>query len=394
VKYLKRMVPRWHIPGAISFNEALRVGATQTLQPVALGHQDVAFLQYTGGTTGVPKGVVLTHGNMVANTEQLGAWVAPRLREGRETALVPLPLYHIYALTSWLVFTKLGTHSVLVTNPRDLPALVKTIRATKPTAMVGVNTLYRALLDAPGFSGTDLSQLRVSAAGGMAVQRAVAEHWKRATGAPLVEGYGLSETSPVVMSNPVDIAEWTGFVGLPLPSTEVAILDAEERELASGEVGEICVKGPQVMQGYWNRPDETQHVFTRDGWMRTGDMGMMDERGYVKLTDRKKDVIIVSGFKVFPNEIEDVVMLHPGVLEVGAIGVPNEKSGESVKLVVVRRNPALTEHALLEHCRKHLTHYKVPRVIEFRHEPLPKSAIGKILRRALRHGPEAPASAA
>lgn len=394
VKYVKRMVPRWRIPGAISFKHALRVGAAHHLEAVQLTHDDVAFLQYTGGTTGVAKGVVLTHGNMVANVEQLGVWVSIHLRPGEEIALLPLPIYHVYALTSWLVFSKIGSNCVLVTNPRDLPAFIKTLAEHRPTAMVGVNTLYNALLGAPGFSELDLSRLHLCAAGGMAVQRAVAERWKRATGVPLVEGYGLSETSPVVMSNRVDIEAWTGTVGLPLPSTEVAILDESGEAVAAGEVGEICVRGPQVMKGYWNRPDETHDAFTRDGWLRTGDMGVMDERGYVKITDRKKDMIIVSGFKVFPNEIEDVIMLHPDVLEVGAIGIPNEKSGEVVKVVVVPRDAKLTEAALLEHCRSRLTAYKVPRVIEFRHQPLPKTPIGKVLRRQLRHGADPQASAA
>jgi long-chain acyl-CoA synthetase len=394
VKYVKRLVPRWHIPGATSFKSALRLGQAQVLELVALTHEDVAFLQYTGGTTGIPKGVVLTHGNMVANAEQLGAWVATRLRQGAETAIIPLPLYHIYALTSWLVFTKLGSHCVLVTDPRDLPAFLKTLRKSNPTAMVGVNTLYRALLDARGFSGLDLSRLRVAASGGMAVQRVVAERWKRATGVPLVEGYGLSETSPVVLSNPVDIEDWTGAAGLPVPSTEVAILDELGQPVPQATVGEICVRGPQVMKGYWNRPEETQKVFTRDGWLRTGDMGTMDARGYVTITDRKKDMIVVSGFKVFPNEIEDVVMMHPDVLEAGAVGIPDEKSGESVKLVVVRRNPNLTEQALLAHCRKYLTAYKLPRLIEFREAPLPKTPIGKILRRQLRPPYDPRASAA
>jgi long-chain acyl-CoA synthetase len=368
----------------VTFTQALHLGGLHMLEDVDLGPEDIAFLQYTGGTTGVPKGVVLNHGNLVANAQQLGSWIAGRLREAEETAVIPLPLYHIYALTSWFVFAKLGSHCVLVTDPRDLPTFVKLLRESKPTAMIGVNTLYNALLDARGFAELDFSRLRLSAAGGMAVQRSVAERWKRATGVPLVEGYGLSETSPVVISNPIDIQDWTGTVGLPVPSTEVAILDELDQKLPIGEVGEICVRGPQVMKEYWKRPDETQKVFTRDGFFRTGDMGVMDERGYVRITDRKKDMIIVSGFKVFPNEIEDVVMLHPDVLEVGAIGIPNAKSGESVKLVVVKRNPALTEQALLEHCRKHLTPYKLPRVIEFRDTPLPKNPIGKILRRQLR----------
>ena len=384
VKYVRKMVPEWRIPEAIEFNAALREGRGLTLAEVELRRDDVAFLQYTGGTTGVAKGVVLTHGNLVANVQQLGLWIARDLHDGEETAVIPLPLYHVYALTSNLVFMKIGAQILLITNPRDLPAFVAELKRAPFSVMIGVNTLYRALLDAPGFSEVDTSRLRVACAGGMAVQRVVAEAWKRRTGVPLVEAYGLTETSPGALSNPLDVKEWTGSIGLPLPSTEVAVLDEEGRALPPGQVGELGIRGPQVMREYWQRPDETAKVFTADGWLRSGDMGVMDERGWFRITDRKKDMIVVSGFKVFPNEVEDVVALHPGVLEVAAIGEPDERSGEVVKIVVLRRDETLTEEALLAHCRQHLTGYKVPKRVEFRSEPLPKSAIGKILRGELR----------
>ncbi|HTT10795.1 MAG TPA: AMP-binding protein [Burkholderiaceae bacterium] len=384
VKHLKRMVPPWRIAGTIDFPSALRAGRTRTLEDVELGPDDIAFLQYTGGTTGIAKGAVLTHGNLVANLQQVSAWIAHDLIEGKETAVIPLPLYHVYALTSNLVFMKIGAHCVLITNPRDLPAFVKVLKNLRFTAIVGVNTLYSALLNHAGFAEVDLRNLKVASAGGMAVQRVVAERWKKLTGVPLVEGYGLTETSPVAISNALDIEDWTGTIGVPIPSTDVAIMDEEEKMLPFGEVGEICIRGPQVMKGYWNRPDETSKVFTRGGWLRTGDMGFMDARGYVHITDRKKDMIIVSGFKVFPNEIEDVVAMHPGVLEVAAIGADDAKSGQVVKIVVVPKDPALTEAELIAHCRQHLTGYKVPKLVELRSEPLPKTNIGKILRRALR----------
>jgi long-chain acyl-CoA synthetase len=384
VKYVKKMVPAWDIPGALEFNAALRHGHSLPLHHVALSHTDVAFLQYTGGTTGVAKGAILTHGNLVANLQQLSAWIAHDLIDGKETMVCPLPLYHVFALTASLVFFKIGAHIILITNPRDLPAFVHDLKKYPFTAIIGVNTLYRALLDTPEFTQVQAQHIKVVVAGGMAVQRVVAERWKAATGVPIVESYGLTETSPGAISNPLNIKDWTGTIGMPLPSTEASILDEDDQELPLGEVGEICIRGPQVMPGYWNRPDETAKVFTRDGWLRTGDMGLMDERGYVKITDRKKDMIIVSGFKVFPNQIEDVVALHPGVLEVAAIGAPDERSGEVVKIVVLRSDPTLTEAALLDHCRKHLTDYKLPKLVEFRSEPLPKTNLGKILRRQLR----------
>jgi len=384
VKRVKKMVPAWRIDGTVPFNDALAAGRREALEDVPLTREDIAFLQYTGGTTGVAKGAMLTHGNLVANLQQVHAWIARDLLEGKETGVIPLPLYHVFALTVNLVFMKIGTHTILVTNPRDLPAFVKTLKHTPFTAMIGVNTLYNALLNTPGFAEVPLKQVKLAAAGGMAVQRAVAERWKAATGVPIVEGYGLTETSPIAVCNPMNIRDWTGNIGVPIPNTEAAILDDDGRRLPLNEVGEIGIRGPQVMKGYWNRPDETAKVFTADGWFRTGDMGFMDEKGCIKITDRKKDMIIVSGFKVFPNEIEDVVMLHPGVLEVAAVGIADEKSGEAVKIFAVPKDPALTAEALLAHCRQHLTGYKVPKAVELRSEPLPKTNIGKILRRELR----------
>ena len=384
VRYVKHMVPQWHIPDTIEFNAALREGNHLTLDNVALAPDDIAFLQYTGGTTGVAKGVMLTHANLVANVQQLGAWIARDLVDGEEVAVIPLPLYHVYALTMALVNMKIGAQVVLITNPRELADFIDTLRRTPFTMMIGVNTLYAALLNHPDFEQVDTGHVKVAAAGGMAVQRVVAQRWKERTGVPLVEGYGLTETAPVVSSNALDIIDWTGTVGLPLPSTEVAVMDDQGRVMPLGEIGEICVRGPQVMKAYWNRPDETAKVFTADGWLRTGDVGSMDERGFVKITDRKKDMINVSGFKVFPNEVEDVVAMHPGVLEVAAVGEPDEMSGELVKIVVVPKDPALAETDLIDHCRKHLTGYKVPKVVEFRSDPLPKTNIGKILRRELR----------
>ncbi len=384
VKHVKKMVPRWHIPNAVDFRATLRQGRAQKLADVPLNHDDIAFLQYTGGTTGVAKGAILTHRNLVANVQQVAAWVARDLLDGKETAILPLPLYHVYALTSNLVFMKIGAHVILITNPRDLPTFVKTLEGLKFTAMVGVNTLYNALLNAPGFDRVDTHSLKMANAGGMAVQRVVAERWKQVTGVAIMEAYGLTETSPAAIANPIGLKEWSGTIGVPIPSTEAAVLDDQGVEVAMGQVDEICIRGPQVMKGYWNRPDETAKVLTADGWLRTGDMGFMDPRGYFKITDRKKDMIIVSGFKVFPNEIEDVVMMHPGVLEAAAIGVKDPKSGEAVKVIVVKKDPELTEQALLEHCKKNLTGYKVPKFIQFRTEPLPKSNIGKILRRELR----------
>ncbi len=393
VKHVKKMVPAWNIPGATGFKQALQAGRRHQMKDIALTHDDIAFLQYTGGTTGVAKGAVLTHGNMVANLQQVAAWTARDLNEGVEIMILPLPLYHVYALTSNLAFMKIGANNVLITNPRDLPGFVKELKKIRFTGIIGVNTLYYALLNTPGFSEVAAHTLKMTSAGGMAVQRAVAEKWKQVTGVPIIEGYGLTETAPVAISNVLNTKDWTGTIGLPIPSTEVALLDAAGEEVPLGEVGEISIRGPQVTKGYWNRPEETAKAFTADGWFRTGDMGFMNEKGYVKITDRKKDMILVSGFNVYPNEVEDVIMMHPGVDEVAVIGAPNERSGEVVKAVVVKKNPALTAEELIAHCQKHLTGYKVPKIVEFRTEPLPKTNIGKILRRMLRDNAQAKATA-
>jgi long-chain acyl-CoA synthetase len=384
VKHVKKLVPPWRLDGATDFRRLLAAGRGLRLDEPPLGHEDLAFLQYTGGTTGVAKGAMLSHGNMVANVLQVAAWIGPGMKAGAETLVIPLPLYHVFALTGALSFFSTGTLTVLVANPRDLPVFIETLKAARPSAIIGVNTLFRALLDAPGFAELDFGRLKLAVAGGMAVQQVVAKRWKQATGVPLVEGYGLTELAPVAIANPVTVAEWSGGIGLPLPSTEAAILDSAGQPLPPGEVGEIALRGPQVMKGYWHRPEETAQVLRPDGWLLTGDMGTMDERGHFRLTDRKKDMIVVSGFKVFPNEIEDVLALHPGVLESAVIGVPDERAGEAVKAVVVRKDPGLTEAELLAHCRLNLTGYKVPHLIEFRDEPLPKTSIGKILRRELR----------
>lgn len=394
VKHVKKMVPAWRLPRSVCWRDALATGRKQTLDAVPLTHDDLAFLQYTGGTTGVAKGAQLSHGNMVANVLQVGAWMSPNLHEGQETLILPLPMYHVFALTGALSFFSQGAQAVLIANPRDMPDFLNVMASVRFTAIIGVNTLFRSMLDAPGFAAIDLSSLKLAVAGGMAVQQVVAHRWKARAGVPLVEGYGLTETAPVAIANPVTIQEWSGQIGVPLPSTEAAILDDEGTELPLGEVGEICLRGPQMMKGYWKQPEETAKVFTPNGWLRTGDMGVMDERGSIRITDRKKDMIIVSGFKVFPNEIEDVLTLHPDVLEAAAIGVPDERSGEAVKVVVVPANPALTEADVLAHCKQHLTGYKMPRMVEFRTEPLPKTNIGKILRRELRNAapakPKAP----
>ncbi len=384
VKHVKKMVPAWRLPASVGWRDALAAGRGQTLNVVPLGHDDLAFLQYTGGTTGVAKGAQLSHGNMVANVLQVGAWVAPNLREGQETLILPLPMYHVFALTGALSFFSQGAQAVLVANPRDMADFLKVLASAPFSAIIGVNTLFRAMLDAPGFAAIDLRPLKLAVAGGMAVQQVVAQRWKQRAGVPLVEGYGLTETSPVAIANPVTIQEWSGQIGVPLPSTDAAILDDDGGPIPLGEVGEICLRGPQVMQGYWNQPQESAKVFTPNGWLRTGDMGLMDALGSIRITDRKKDMIVVSGFKVFPNEIEDVLTLHPDVLEAAAIGVKDPRSGEAVKVVIVPRSAALTEADVLAHCKRHLTAYKIPRLVEFRSEPLPKSNIGKILRRELR----------
>jgi long-chain acyl-CoA synthetase len=384
VKHIKKMVPRWDIPGHLRFADVLKRGASLPVPKPSLGHDDLAFLQYTGGTTGVAKGAMLSHGNMVANTLQMAAWVGDLFTRGEEKIITALPLYHIFSLTvNALFMMHFGGENILIVNPRDIPAFVKVLRKTRWSAITGVNTLFNALANCPDLSRGDFSNVKFALAGGMAVQRAVAERWKALAGVPLIEGYGLTETSPVATANPLDLKEYSGSIGLPLPSTDVKLLDDAGNEVGRGESGELCVRGPQVMKGYWNRPDETARVLPSDGWLRTGDIARMDERGFFYIVDRKKDMILVSGFNVYPNEIEDVVAHHPGVLEVAAIGVPDEHSGEVVKLFVVKKDPALTEAALKQYCHDELTGYKRPKYIEFR-DSLPKSNVGKILRRELR----------
>jgi long-chain acyl-CoA synthetase len=384
VRHVRRAVPAWRLPQAARFNGALALGSRQPFTDAAVKPDDVAFLQYTGGTTGVPKGAMLTHRNMVANLRQIHAWVAPAIRAEGEMFVAALPLYHVFALqVNGFVPLMIGASSLMIANPRDIPALVKALRRTPFTAIPGVNTLFNALLNNKDFARLDFSRLHLAIGGGMAVQRAVAERWQSTTGKPLIEAYGLTETSPGAIANPLDIDHFTGAIGLPMPSTEIAIRDDDGRDLKLGEAGELCIKGPQVMAGYWNRPDETAKVMTADGFLRTGDMARVDKRGFVYIVDRKKDMINVSGFNVYPNEIEDVAMGHPGVLEAGAVGVPDAKTGEAIKLVVVRKDPALTEADLIAYARQYLTGYKIPRHVEFR-DALPKTNIGKILRRELR----------
>jgi long-chain acyl-CoA synthetase len=385
LRRVKKMIPAFSLPGSIRLRDTLAAGRARKLERVPIGHDDIAFLQYTGGTTGVAKGAMLKHRNIVANMLQARAWVNPALdHDKREIVITPLPLYHIFSLTAnCLVFMSIGGENILIPNPRDIPGFVKEVGKYKFTAITGVNTLFNALLNNPDFAKLDFSHLHITLGGGMAVQEAVAKRWKEVTGKPLIEAYGLTETSPAATINPFDIKEDTGAIGLPISSTEVELRDDAGKPVALGQAGEICIRGPQVMAGYWNRPDETAKVIDKDGWFATGDIGVMDEKGFVRIVDRKKDMILVSGFNVYPNEIEGVVMMHDGVLECAAVGVPDEKSGEAVKLFVVRKDPALTAEALLKHCREHMTGYKVPREVEFRTE-LPKTNVGKILRRELR----------
>ncbi len=384
VRRVKKLVPNWNIPGALRFKHVLAAGAKRQYHQVDVAPEDLAFLQYTGGTTGIPKGAMLTHRNMIANLEQAYAWIKPHVRDGQEVIVTALPLYHIFALlANCLVFIKIGAKNVLITNPRDIPAFVKELEKEPFTAITGVNTLFNALLHNDDFRKLDFSALRLTLGGGMAVQKSVAEEWKAVTGTPLVEAYGLTETSPAATINPLDITDYTGSIGLPISSTDVSIRTPEDAEVAIGEPGELCIRGPQVMAGYWQRPEETALVFTDDGYLRTGDMAKMDELGYLYIIDRTKDMINVSGFNVYPNEIESVIASHPGVLEAGVVGVPDEHSGETVKAVVVRKDPSLSADEILAFCREQMTPYKVPRAIEFRDE-LPKSIVGKILRRELR----------
>ena len=384
VKYVKKMVPAWDLPRHLDFGKALAKGASRQYAAVAVKQEDLAFLQYTGGTTGLSKGAMLTHRNILANLAQAYAWIKPELTEGSEFVVTPLPLYHIFALTAnCFTFIKLGATNLLITNPRDIPAFVAELAKYPVTVFIGVNTLFNALLHNEAFNALDFGKLKVSLGGGAAVQRTVAEKWKIVTGTPLIEAYGLTESSPAATINPLNIPEYTGSIGLPISSTEIVIRNDEGAEVPLGERGELCIRGPQVMKGYYNRPEETANVLMADGFLRTGDIAVMDEKGYVRIVDRKKDMILVSGFNVFPNEIEDVVITHPGVLEVAAVGVPDEKSGEAVKIFVVRKDPALTAAQLIAHCRENLTGYKVPGHVEFR-DDLPKTNVGKILRRELR----------
>ncbi|ATM95702.1 long-chain-fatty-acid--CoA ligase [Yersinia frederiksenii] len=384
VKYIKRLVPKYYLPDAISFRTALQKGRRMQYVKPDVINTDMAFLQYTGGTTGVAKGAMLTHRNMQSNLEQAKAAYAPLLQPGHELVVTALPLYHIFALTmNCLLFIELGGRSLLITNPRDIPGMVKELSRYPFTAMTGVNTLFNALLNNEEFTKLDFSTLRLSVGGGMPVQKAVAEKWEKLTGKHLLEGYGLTECSPLVTGNPYDLKHYSGSIGLPVPSTDVRLVDDEGHEVTVfGESGELWVRGPQVMLGYWQRPDATDEVL-KDGWLATGDIATLDEQGFLRIVDRKKDMILVSGFNVYPNEIEDVVALHAKVLESAAVGVPNEVSGETVKLFVVKKDASLTPEELLTHCRRYLTGYKVPKIVEFRDE-LPKSNVGKILRRELR----------
>ena len=386
VRYVKKMVPRWSISGTIPLGRALAEGARQPLEGVPLGPDDIAFLQYTGGTTGVAKGAILTHRNMVANLEQAGAWLGPWARQGEEVIITALPLYHIFSLlANCLTFMSLGGENVLITNPRDMPGFVKELRKVPFTAITGVNTLFNGLLNNPDFASLDFSHLRLTLGGGMAVQHSVAERWQQTTGVVLLEAYGLTETSPAVCINPLDLPAYNGSIGLPVPSTEVAVMDEEGNQLGPDTIGELCVRGPQVTQGYWNRPRETRSAFHADGWFRTGDMARIDVRGFVYIVDRAKDMILVSGFNVFPNEVEGVIAEHPDVLEVAVVGVSDGNQGERVKAVIVPRGEQPDRQGILDYCRQNLTAYKVPKEIEFREE-LPKTNVGKILRRALREG--------
>ena len=389
IKRIKKMVPPWEIASAQPLLDTLKRGAKEILAPVQIGHEDIAFLQYTGGTTGIAKGAMLTHGNMLANLEQVNLWISVSFKEASEIAVAPLPMYHIFCLTSSLGFLKWGSMILLITNPRDLPAFVKELGKWKFSVLTGVNTLFNGLMNTPGFDKLDFSALKVVVGGGASVQKAVAERWQKITGTHLTEAYGLTETSPGVCCTPLGMP-WNGTIGLPVSSTDVTIRDEFFAELPPWDgkaeierhTGEICVRGPQVMRGYWNNPDETARTI-QNGWLKTGDIGFMDENGYVTITDRKKDMILVSGFNVYPNEVEGVVMTHPGVAECAVVGVPDEKSGEAVRLVIVKKDPNLTRDDIIAYCKTQLTGYKRPHQIDFR-DSLPKTPIGKILRRELR----------
>ena len=384
LRKIKKMVPEYRISGAIPFQTTLKEGAAHTFRPVTLTREDTALLQYTGGTTGVAKGAVLSHGNICANMLQAKEWIKFQLREGKETVIAALPLYHIFALTvNLMIFTNAGSKIILITNPRDMKGFIGELKKERISVFIGVNTLFNGMVNQPDFATVDFSNLRLTLGGGMATQKAVAEKWKKITGTPIVEAYGLTEASPGVCCNPLNIEAYSGGIGLPVPSTEVELRDADGKEVGIGQPGELWVRGPQVMKGYWNRPEETAKTIDTRGFLETGDIAVMDEKGWLKLVDRKKDLIVVSGFNVYPNEIEEVISHNDKVMEVACIGVPNEKTGEALKVFVVKKDPSLTKEELIEFCRTELTAYKVPKDIEFRDE-LPKSNVGKILRRELR----------
>lgn len=384
VKHIKKMVPAYHIPHAVTFNYALQEGKQATLHHVELNHDAIAFLQYTGGTTGIAKGAILTHGNLIANVLQAYVWIAPLGVSEDDIIITALPLYHIFSLTAnCLTFLKVGAKNVLITNPRDTNRFIDEIKNVGFTAFTGVNTLYNLLLNHPRFKEIDFSKLKLALSGGMALQKSVSLRWVEMTKSRVLEAYGLTETSPAVTINPMYLEGYNGSIGLPLPSTDASIRNEEEEEVPIGSSGELCIKGPQVMPGYWNRPDETRLVFTHDGFLKTGDIARMDEEGYIYLVDRKKDMIVVSGFNVYPNEVEQVIGMHPGVLEVGIVGTMDQESGERVKACIVKKDPNLTKEDIIAHCREHLAAYKVPKIVEFFDE-LPKTNVGKILRRALK----------
>lgn len=384
VKHVKKMVPNFSLPGSYNFNQCLSQGDIANYSRPTVTRDDYAFLQYTGGTTGLAKGAILTHGNMVANLQQVSEWIEPFVDKGKEHIITALPLYHIFSLlANCLFFMKMGSLNHLITNPRDMKNFVKELKNSKFTAITGVNTLFNGLLNTPGFSEVDFSQYKMTLGGGMAVQASVAEKWQQVTGQPLLEAYGLTETSPAVCINPMSQNAYNGKIGLPMPSTDVCIMDDDNCILPTGEIGEICIKGPQVTQGYFNQPEETALVFDDNGWFHSGDIGFMDEQGYFQIVDRKKDMIIVSGFNVYPNEVEAIIAEHQDVLEVGVIGIPDEKCGEAVMAVVVCQNSKISENDIRVHCESSLTRYKIPKRVEFVTE-VPKTNVGKILRRELR----------
>ena len=384
VKYIKKMVPAYHIPHSINFNQALRIGQSHSMSPIQMTHQDIAFIQYTGGTTGVSKGAILTHGNMLANVMQASAWIAPMSIGSDDIVVTALPLYHIFSLTAnCLTFLKEGSKNILITNPRDIARFINEIKQSGFTVITGVNTLFNALLNHPNFSSIDFSKLKLALSGGMALQKSVSIAWQEKTNSPILEAYGLTEASPAVTMNPIYLKEYNGSIGLPLPSTEISIRDPNGKEVAIGEKGELSISGPQVMPGYWQHPDETALVFWPDRYLRTGDIATVDDHGFIYLLDRIKDMILISGFNVYPNEVEQVISLMPGVLEVGVIGVVEDGSTEKVKACIVKRDPSLTAEQVIAHARLHLTAYKIPKIVEF-YKELPKTNVGKILKRALK----------